>query len=220
MKGEHADGGTTPIGVVEVRAARGRATVAGVPLSEEVPGGRLWGLPPDLVGALQEWARIVAETEGGPDPGAEAISRRGRYLAARLSAVLGAPVDYCDPISGHRIALRAVTRTPRPPPVPLPPRAAGSVPSSREPTPWGTGLTLSTLTAGLVLLANLALAAPMITGLGPLGVLVDVIVAAGLVPALWLNRHAPTWRWAVHGTFAGMALAVPFLAVQAFGGGG
>lgn len=202
--------------VVELAAVRGHAMVAGVPLSGEVPGGRLWGLPPDLIAALQEWARVAASTDAhdvassrpwNTDSSDSAtVSRRGRHLAARLSRVLGAPVDYCDPVSGHRIALRGVTRTPHPPPVALP---------ARESTPWGTGLALVALTAGLVLLANLALAEPMIDRLGVLGLVVDVIVASGLVPALWLNRRASTWRWAVCGTLAGMVLAVPFLAMQA-----
>ncbi|HSK60981.1 MAG TPA: DUF2537 domain-containing protein, partial [Actinomycetospora sp.] len=226
-------------------------------------GGRTWGLPPDLVDALQEWAlqewalqewalqewpRVAASVgpfagvpaarpagPGAADPTADTVSRRGRHLAARVSVELAVPVDYCDPVTGHRVALRAVTRTPYPPPVPLPVRSAevnGAAPhpsgegggdgtpspaaAAAEATPWGTGLVLAGLVAGLVLLANLALAAPLITGLGVLGLVVDAAVVAGLVPALWLNRHVPTWRWAVYGTFAGTGLALLFLAVAAF----
>lgn len=223
--------------VVELRAVRGRPMVAGVPLSDHGGDGRTWGLPPDLVDALQEWARVAASLPAAPvpacrdDPAVDTVSRRGRRLAARLSVEIAAPVDYVDPVTGHRVALRAVTRTPHPPPVPpLPARngdAAASPPArdgaaltpaavAAEPTPWGVGLTLSVLVAGLVLLANLALAAPLITGLGVIGLLVDAAVVAGLVPALWLNRHVPTWRWAVYGTFAGTGLALVFLAVAAF----
>ncbi|MDD7942719.1 DUF2537 domain-containing protein [Actinomycetospora lutea] len=228
--------------VVEVRADRGRAVVAGVALAEPGPDGgegRTWGLPPDLVDALREWARVAASVRvgAGPsgDPAADAISRRGRQLAARLSVELAAPVDYWDPVTGHRVALRRVTRTPHPPPVPPLPRsgnghgggapAAGpsveeaeptAVTAAAEPTPWGVGLTLAALVAGVVLLANLALAAPLITGLGLVGLAVDAAVVAGLVPALWLNRHVPTWRWAVYGTFAGTGLALVVLAVAAF----
>ncbi|PVZ13216.1 DUF2537 domain-containing protein [Actinomycetospora cinnamomea] len=225
--------------VVELRAVRGHAMVAGVPLSDRTDG-RTWGLPTDLVDALQEWARVAASVgpfaavpgarPAPPDAAAEAVSRRGRQLAARLSVELAVPVDYCDPVTGHRVALRAVTRTPHPPPVPpLPVRfvdhgpphpgdtgTPSPVAAAAEPTPWGTGLVLAVLVAGLVLLANLALAAPLITGLGPLGLLVDAAVVAGLVPALWLNRHVPTWRWAVYGTFAGTGVAFLFLAVAAF----
>ncbi|HWN28994.1 MAG TPA: DUF2537 domain-containing protein [Actinomycetospora sp.] len=237
-----------------MRAVRGRAMVAGVPLgdqgaegSEGTEGsvGRTWGLPPDLVDALQEWARLAASADplarvpgahpAAPDPTADTVSRRGRHLAARVSVELAVPVDYCDPVTGHRVALRGVTRTPYPPPVPLPVRSAesnGAAPhpagegagdgtptpaaAAAEPTPWGTGLVLAVLVAGLVLLANLALAAPLITGLGVLGLVVDAAVVAGLVPALWLNRHVPTWRWAVYGTFAGTGVALIFLAVAAF----
>lgn len=224
--------------VVEVRAERGHALVAGVALAEPAPGGgevRTWGLPPDLVDALREWARVAATVGvgAGPGPAAEAISRRGRQLAARLSVELAAPVDYCDPVTGHRVALRGVTRTPHPPPVPPLPRTGTgdgapapaplpeeaeptAVTAAAEPTPWGVGLTLAVLVAGVVLLANLALAAPLITGLGAIGLAVDAAVVAGLVPALWLNRHVPTWRWAVYGTFAGTGLALVFLAVAAF----
>lgn len=241
--------------VVEVRAERGRAMVAGVPLGETGAagpdpgaggraGGRTWGLPPDLVEALQEWARVAASVPAlpgaalpaaaPPDPATETISRRGRRLAARLSVELDAPVDYCDPVTGHRVALRAVTRTPHPPPVPpLPVRASenghGATPhlsveaqeldaatAAAEPTPWGVGLLLVALVAGVVLLANLALAAPLVAGLGVIGLAVDAAVVAGLVPALWLNRHVPTWRWAVYGTFVGTGLALVFLAVAAF----
>jgi hypothetical protein len=228
--------------VVEVRAERGRAMVAGVPLGEAGDtdaGGRTWGLPPDLVDALREWARVAASVPAlpaaaPPDPATETISRRGRRLAARLSVELAAPVDYCDPVTGHRVALRAVTRTPHPPPVPpLPVRASengnGATPhlppeaqeldaatAAAEPTPWGVGLLLVALVAGVVLLANLALAAPLVTGLGVIGLAVDAAVVAGLVPALWLNRHVPTWRWAVYGTFVGTGLALVFLAVAAF----
>ncbi|GAA4748290.1 DUF2537 domain-containing protein [Actinomycetospora chibensis] len=241
--------------VVEVRVERGRAMVAGVPLGEAGAvgpgavgpgsgspgaGGRTWGLPPDLVDALQEWARVAASVPAPapgaatPDPATETISHRGRRLAARLSVELDAPVDYCDPVTGHRVALRAVTRTPYPPPVPpLPVRASengnGATPhlsaegqeldaatAAAEPTPWGVGLLLVALVAGVVLLANLALAAPLVTGLGVIGLAVDAAVVAGLVPALWLNRHVPTWRWAVYGTFLGTGLALVFLAVAAF----
>jgi Protein of unknown function (DUF2537) len=230
--------------VVELRAVRGRAMVAGVPLTAPGPEGRTWGLPPDLVDALQEWARVAASLPTVPavpsvpgraphhDPTADTVSRRGRQLAARLSVELAAPVDYCDPVTGHRVALRAVTRTPHPPPVPpLPVRQGetgtdGPLPAAEgaptpdtaaaEPTPWGVGLLLTALVGGVVLLANLALAAPMIAGLGAVGLLVDAAVVAGLVPALWLNRHVPTWRWAVYGTFAGTGVALVFLAVAAF----
>jgi hypothetical protein len=146
------------------------------------------------------------------------VSRTGRHLAARVSVALKQSVDYRDPVTGVRIPLRAVSAVTRVPVVPLPGRGRrGRARASTvfgEPTPWATGLTLAAMIAGLVLLLNLTLAVPMVAGLGLVGLLIDLVVAAGLVPALWLNRRVPTWRWAVWGAFAGMAVAVlPLLVV-------
>ena len=210
--------------VVDLQVWRGRVLLGGVPL-DDAPDGRLWGLPQGLVGELADWARLAAVgAQEGPqaldehDSGGRAVSRQGRRLAARVSVLLRVPVDYHDPVSGQVTALRAVT-----PPVPsvatvttVVPVAAGEpTPEPREPTPWGTGLTLAVIVGGLALLANLALALPLVGTLGIGGVLVDVLVLAGLTPALWLNRRAPTWRWAVHGTLTGLAAAVPVLLVTA-----
>jgi len=200
--------------VVDLRAAQGRALLAGVPL-DDGPGGRLWGLPPDLVSDLQDWGRVAQSGVVDAESGA-AVSRRGRHLAARLSVVLRVPVDYHDPVTGQAIGLRAVSRTTRVPPVP--PLEGGTPPPSAwrpEPTPWATGLALAVLVAAITLMTNLALAEGMVTTLGLGGVVVDVLVVAGLTPALWLNRRAPTWRWAVLGTFAGLVAAVPVLLVEA-----
>lgn len=211
---------------VELRARDGHALVAGVPLAPE-PEGRLWGLPPDLVDDLRQWGQIAsseAVSSGTVTPGSAdgvAVSRRGRQLAARLSVVLHAPVDYVDPVTGYRVALRAVGPPVEPVVGGVPAASPGASPAqdppAAEPTPWGTGLTVALIVGGLVLLANLALAAPLVTGLGWFGVLVDVAVIAGMTPALWLNRHAPTWRWASVGAIAGMVLTVPALVVAAAG---
>jgi hypothetical protein len=214
--------------VLEVGARRGRALVGGHPLGAAVDEG--WGhyapgadLTPGLVGELDDWARAADawERSGAGPRSSEGVrvSRTGRHLAARVSVVLRRPVDYRDPVSGLRIPLRAVTTAPRVPAVPLPTRRRGRrVPGTvstvfTEPTPWVTGTTLAAIVAGLVLAANLALALPLVAGLGWFGVLIDLVVVAGLVPALWLNRTVPTWRWAVWGAFTGMGLAVPPLVV-------
>ena len=196
-----------------MRVEHGVAVVAGVPLVPE-PTGRSWGLPADLVAALQEWAQVAAR----PDVDGVAVSRRGRHLAARLSVALRVPVDYLDPVSGHRIALRAVAPVDHRGLDGTPAGGDSGVASGRvgESTPWATGLGLAVVVAGLVLVTNLALAGPLVAGLGPLGVVVDIAVVAGMTPALWLNRHAPVWRWAVYGTFAGMVATLPALAVAAF----
>ena len=216
--------------VVDLRASRGRALLGGVPL-DDAPDGRLWGLPQGLVAELADWARLAAvgavmdqqghdqQGHGVTDSSGRAVSRRGRRLAARVSVLLRVPVDYHDPVSGQVTALRAVTRVVRAPSVPPVPPAPPGPPTEAapapEPTPWGTGLTLAVLVGGLALLANLTLALPLVATLGVGGVLVDVLVLAGLTPALWLNRRAPTWRWAVHGTLTGLAAAVPVLLVTA-----
>lgn len=220
--------------VLEVAAKRGRALVGGHTLGDDDDAAAAgWGayapgadLPAALVELLEEWARavdVVARSGAGPRAGeAVRVSRTGRHLAARVSVALGRPVDYCDPVTGVRIPLRAVTTVTRVPEVELPRRGRrgrgrGST-AFGEPTPWGTGLTLSALVAGLVLLLNLTLALPMVAGLGLVGLLIDLVVVAGLVPALWLNRRVPTWRWVVWGAFVGMGVAVVPLLVVAVRG--
>lgn len=220
--------------VLEVGARRGRALVGGHPVGAAADEG--WGhyapgadLPPDLVADLDDWARAADAWErSGTGPRSSdgvRVSRTGRHLAARVSVVLRRPVDYRDPVSGLRIPLRAVTTAPRLPAVPLPTRRRGRrLPGTvstvfTEPTPWATGLTLAAIVAGLVLAANLTLALPLVAGLGWFGVLIDLVVVAGLVPALWLNRTVPTWRWAVWGAFVGMGLAVVPLLVAASAAG-
>jgi hypothetical protein len=216
--------------VLEVAARRGRALVGGHPVGQgdETPVG--WGayapgadLPAALVELLGEWARAAEAVErsgAGPRTGeAVRVSRTGRQLAARVSVLLRQSVDYCDPVTGVRIPLRAISTVSRVPEVSLPRRGRGRVsPVFSEPTPWASGLTVAALVAGLVLLLNLTLAVPMVAGLGLVGLLIDLVVAAGLVPALWLNRHVPTWRWVVWGAFAGMGVALlPLLVVAVRG---
>jgi hypothetical protein len=222
--------------VLEVAAARGRALVGGHPVGEDDGAVVGWGayapgadLPAELVELLVEWGHAAdAVVRSGAAPGAVdavRVSRTGRHLAARVSVARGRSVVFCDPVTGVPVPLRAVHAVTRVPEVPLPRRRrrgrrqVSTVFS--EPTPWGTGLTLAALVAGLVLLANLTLALPMVAGLGLVGLLIDLVVVAGLVPALWLNRRVLMWRWAVWGAFAGMGVAVlPLLAVALHGSAG
>lgn len=222
--------------VLEVAAVQGRALVGGHPVGEDDGAALGWGayapgadLSAELVELLVEWGRTadVVVRSGSAPRATEAVrvSRTGRHLAARVSVALGRPVDYCDPVTGVRVPLRAVRAATRVPGVPLPPRRrrgrARASTAFGEPTPWGTGLTLAALVGGLVLLTNLTLALPMVAGLGLVGLLIDVVVVAGLVPALWLNRHVLMWRWAVWGAFAGMTAAVlPLLVVAVTGSAG
>jgi hypothetical protein len=219
--------------VLEVAARRGRALVGGQPVGVDDGAVVGWGayapgtdLPTELTELLEEWARAAdaVERSGATARSAEAVrvSRTGRHLAARVSVALKQSVDYRDPVTGVRVPLRAVSAVTRLPVVPLPGRgrrARGRTSTVfSEPTPWATGLTLAVLVGGLVLVVNLTLALPMVAGLGLVGLLIDLVVAAGLVPALWLNRRVPTWRWAVWGAFAGMGVAVlPLLVVAVRG---
>lgn len=218
--------------VLEVAARQGRALVGGHPVGQGDETAVGWGayapgadLTAALVELLDEWARdadAVERSGAGPRTGeAVRVSRTGRHLAARVSVLLRQSVDYCDPVTGVRIPLRAISAVSRVPEVSLPHRGRrgrGVSTVFSEPTPWASGLTLAALVAGLVLLVNLTLAVPMVAGLGLVGLLIDLVVAAGLVPALWLNRYVPTWRWVVWGAFAGMGVAVlPLLVVAVRG---
>lgn len=153
----------------------------------------------ELRAALDEWAR-VAETvalggdgqQGRPSP-AELVSRRGRQLAARLAAATGYPVGYVDP------------------------RTGGVELIGREPTPWATGLTVSAVSAAMVLVALVALA----RGLAEVGAWVPAVtlllVTAGLAPSVWLVRLTPVWRWLGCGVAAGVLLSWVVLLLSLFG---
>jgi hypothetical protein len=75
-----------------------------------------------------------------------------------------------------------------------------------EPTPWGPGLAIAAFTAFLVASAVYVLS----TGLSsrPLvAVVVNLVVVAGLCPALWLSRGLPVLRWIAGGAAAGVLAA-------------
>ena len=75
-----------------------------------------------------------------------------------------------------------------------------------EPTPWVTGLTVTALTAVIVGIALLSLSLGLATvGTWPV-VLANLLVAAGLAPALWLARATPIWRWVAYGAATGIPL--------------
>jgi hypothetical protein len=76
-------------------------------------------------------------------------------------------------------------------------RAAG------EPTPWATGLVLAAFSALVVAVAVWVLSA----GLADrpiVAVAVNVLVAAGLAPAMWLSRDLPVLRWIAAGALVGI----------------
>lgn len=73
----------------------------------------------------------------------------------------------------------------------------------KEPTPWGPGLVLTTFTAVLVAIAIVVLTQGL-ADLLLLAVLINIVVAAGLAPAIWMVRDIPVIRW----IGAGMALGL------------
>jgi Protein of unknown function (DUF2537) len=88
--------------------------------------------------------------------------------------------------------------------------------AGREPTPWATGLGLTAFSALVVGVAVWVLSA----GLADrpiVAVLVNLLVAGGLAPAIWLSRELPVLRWiaagATIGVVAGWITAVLLLPV-------
>ena len=74
---------------------------------------------------------------------------------------------------------------------------------SGEPVPWATGLPLAAFAAVLAGVAIWVLSA----GLADrpiLAVLLNLLVAGGLVPAMWLSRNLPVLRWFAAGAAVGV----------------
>ena len=84
-----------------------------------------------------------------------------------------------------------------------------------EPVPWGPGMAVAGFTLILVASAVYVLSAGL-SDRPLLGIAVNVLVAAGLGPALWLSRTLPVLRWisggAVVGVLAAWLCALVFLA--------
>lgn len=75
-----------------------------------------------------------------------------------------------------------------------------------EPTPWGPGLIISAFVAVLVSVAVYVITA----GLADrpwFAVIANIVVVAGLSPALWLSRGLPVLRWVALGGAVGVAAA-------------
>lgn len=71
-----------------------------------------------------------------------------------------------------------------------------------EPTPWGPGLVLATFTALVIGTAVYVISQGLADRLF-LAVMANVVVAAGLTPALWMSRGLPVLRWISLGGAAG-----------------
>lgn len=183
---------------LELHARAGRAVLIG-PGDRPLDPGDL-SLPSGLELALHEWARI-AETVSLAGDGERAagvlVSRRGRLLAARLAGAISVPVAYCDPMVGEIEILS--------------PGQGG------EPTPWLTGGALSVATAVLVAITLFALSDGLATrGIWSV-VVVNVVVAAGLAPSIWLTWAMPVWRWVAYGAVGGILLTWIILVLSLLG---
>jgi hypothetical protein len=214
---------------VELRVQDGKAVLAGRDdAGEREVDPHTLPLGAGLADALHEWAKVadaVTRADAPSDGAASAlVTRRGRQLAGRLAADMGTPVEYTDPVSGELVVVD----------VPGTPAdvdddavdAAGTEadgetgtaaetddqdeaeePEPQEETPWGTGLTVSLITAAVVTFTVYTLS----VGLGEtsqwLALLANVLVVGGIAPSVWLARNVPVWRWVAYGVVAGVLAA-------------
>jgi hypothetical protein len=77
--------------------------------------------------------------------------------------------------------------------------------AGNEPTPWATGLVLTVFSALVVGVAVWVLAAGL-ADRPVVAVLVNLLVAGGLAPAIWLSRGLPVLRWMGAGAAAGIVI--------------
>ncbi|WNV82048.1 DUF2537 domain-containing protein [Umezawaea sp. Da 62-37] len=201
---------------MELRVQAGRAVLAGESEAGELEvDPHTLPLGAGLAEALHEWAKVaeaVLRTDAPADGAAGAlVTRRGRQLAGRLAADMGVQVAFADPVTGERHLVdasqsgvrprpRIPVETPTPEPEPAPEEPA-------EPTPWGTGLTVSVFSGAVVgfMVVTLSL------GLGEtnrwLALIANVLVVGGIAPSVWLARKTPVWRWVAYGVTTGVVLA-------------
>ncbi|RZS40996.1 uncharacterized protein DUF2537 [Herbihabitans rhizosphaerae] len=191
---------------MELRADGDRAVLVG--LDGEIAPDQLI-FDEELVSALREWARVVdvvrrTAAEDRDATGA-VVSHRGRQLAARLAGELGTPVRYADPLTGE-------TSTVDPPY----PEAETVAPPREpvEPTPWGTGLTVTAIITVVVAFTTLVLAYALGETSKWISVGTVVVVTVGLLPSVWIARRTPIWRWVAFGIGAGVVaswIGLPFI---------
>lgn len=74
---------------------------------------------------------------------------------------------------------------------------------SGEPVPWATGLPLAAFAAVLAGVAIWVLSAGL-ADRPVLAVVLNLLVAGGLVPAMWLSRNLPVLRWFAAGAAVGV----------------
>ena len=76
----------------------------------------------------------------------------------------------------------------------------------QEPMPWGPGLAIAGFVAFLVASAVYVLSSGL-SGRPLVAIGVNVVVVAGLCPALWLSRGLPVLRWIAAGAAGGVLIA-------------
>jgi hypothetical protein len=203
---------------VQLRARNGRALLAGPADGaddREVDPHSL-ALGADLAEALHEWARVAdaVHRNGQTDESAAArlISRRGQQLAGRVAAVMGSPVSYADPLTGEITEVAVPEHAPNQEEAAEPPaderdEAVDDPDRPDEATPWATGLTVTGVSAALVLLVVVALSLALGAASNWLALIANVVIALGLAPSVWLARRTPVWRWVAYGVVAGIVVA-------------
>ncbi|CCH27873.1 DUF2537 domain-containing protein [Actinosynnema sp. NPDC047251] len=198
---------------MELRVQDGRAVLAGRDdAGEREVDPHTLPLGAGLAEALHEWAKVAAAVvrsdaspDASPDDTAgELVALRGRQLASRVAADMGAPVAYTDPVTGEKHIIEAPALPPDPEPEP---EEAPETEVPQEQTPWGTGLTVSLFTAAVVTFMVVTLS----LGLGEtsqwLALVANVLVVGGIAPSVWLARKVMVWRWVAYGVVAGVLIA-------------
>lgn len=77
--------------------------------------------------------------------------------------------------------------------------------SGDDPPAWGPGLALALFFAALVAVALIVLTSGVVDT-PVLAVIINVVIAAGMAPALWLSRTLPVLRFLAGGAAAGLVI--------------
>ncbi|QFZ16498.1 DUF2537 domain-containing protein [Saccharothrix syringae] len=199
---------------MELRVQDGRAVLAGRDdAGEREVDPHALPLGAGLADALHEWAKVadaVVRSDASSDGVASAlVTRRGRQLAGRLAADMGAPVRYADPVTGELFTVEVPAEGEEPEDVEDAGEDAGEpvAEAEREPTPWGTGLTVTLIVAAVVTFTVYRLSVGLAETSTWLAVLANALVVGGISPSVWLARNVPVWRWVAYGVVTGVLVA-------------
>ncbi|NYH79157.1 hypothetical protein FHR84_002491 [Actinopolyspora biskrensis] len=162
------------------------------------------GVSERLAGALREWSEVVERIRRGETSGrkaAETATRRGELLATELATETGAALRYRDPVDGSVRRVEPQERDRNREGLP------GGAATPEGDVPWLPGLTVAAMVAALTAIALVVVS----LGLGEvnplLAVVINLAVAGGFAPSIWLGRDVPTWRWPVLGLACGIVLS-------------